>query len=291
MPDAWTRRQVVIGGVVFLLTGCAERSTSTSAAASARPRGPAIPPYDLGPAPQPAGLWYQVQVGDSLVGISERSGVSLEAIVTANQLASGDLTVGQQLWLPGALALAPTVPGSFPQEREPGQAPMHPGGYVLVRRSAWAVAPVRGNNVAMGSVTRITIHHTGEEPGLEGVPEIERLRRIEHYHQTSRHWAAIGYHYLVGRTGYVYEGRPVHYQGAHVSGQNEHNLGISVIGDFMTHLPEPAQLAALEHFLNDQRLRFQVGVHRVYGHRELGTSQCPGDRLYAWLRAYRARTA
>ncbi len=291
MTDALTRRQVLIGGAVLMLTGCVE-PTSTTRAPRQTPAGPGIPPFDLGPAPalEPAGLWYQVQPGDSLPAIAARSGVGLQAIIDANHLQGPELTNGQQLWLPGAGAMAMAAPaGPAPGvAEEPPQ--VSSGGYVMVPRSAWAVAGVRGNNLPMNGVTRITIHHTGEEH-VDSVSELELLRRIEHFHQTSRNWSAIGYHYLVGRTGNVYEGRPVHYQGAHVKYQNEHNLGISVIGDFMHVMPAPAQLAALGHFLEDQRGRFHVGKHRVYGHRELGVSECPGDRLFSWVQRYRTLAA
>ncbi len=294
MTDSLTRRQVVIGGVVLFLGGCAEssRQAPDNGNGYTKASGPRIPPYDLGGTSSPStGAWYEVQAGDSMEGISTRSGVAVDTILSANDLASARVTIGQRLWLPGASGIgAPAAPIAEPHpgETEPVPAEAPNGGYRLMPRAAWAVAAVRGNNVAMDGVSRITIHHTGEEPGLEGVPEVERLRRIEHYHQFGRHWSAIGYHYLVGRTGMVYEGRPVRYQGAHVRSNNEHNLGISVIGDFMRVMPAPAQLSALHAFLDDQRSRFHVGMHRVYGHRELGMSECPGDMLFSWLRRYRA---
>jgi hypothetical protein len=76
----------------------------------------------------------------------------------------------------------------------------------------------------------------------------------------------------------------VHYQGAHVSSENEHNLGISMVGDFQNRLPNAEQLAVLAKFLNDQRTRFRVGKSRVYGHRDLNKSICPGEALYTWLK-------
>jgi N-acetylmuramoyl-L-alanine amidase len=190
----------------------------------------------------------------------------------------------------------PQVPGS-PQSSGPVAGPDGPveprpvdlprpvsGGYVIVPRSAWTTRPVGGNNYAMNGITRITVHHTGEHEGLIGLPDIEVVRRIENYHRNGRHWPAIGYHYLIGKDGRVYEGRPVHYQGAHVSSENEHNLGISMVGDFQNRLPNAEQLAVLAKFLNDQRTRFRVGKSRVYGHRDLNKSICPGEALYTWLK-------
>jgi LysM repeat protein len=292
MPEPLTRREVLIGGAVLLVAGC----TSGHRNVARDDDGQTPPPYDLGPTTRTSqasgGLWYDVAAGDTLSSISRRSGVEVDAIVASNQLSSAQLSPGQRLWLPGASGLGadPLARQLGPQEPVEADAPAGPvhGGYQLVRRAEWTSVGVRGNNVAMDGVSRITVHHTGEHPGLEGVPEVEVLRRVEHYHQVERGWCAIGYHYVVGKGGRVYEGRPVKYQGAHVSGANEHNLGISVVGDYMRRLPNPAQLAALDAFLTEQRMRFRVGKSRVYGHRELGQSQCPGDALFAWVKQYRA---
>lgn len=243
-------------------------------------------------APQPrpgdgTGAWYTVAPGDTLTAIAERSGVAVERIAEANRLDSPMLRPGQRLWLPGArLAPAPPPPAAPSAAPEPS-APAA-GSYILVPRSAWTHEPVGPNHVLMGKVTKITIHHTDEHGGMEGMSDIEIIRRIEHYHRTQKRWAAIGYHYLIGRDGRVYEGRPAKYQGAHC-GKNEHNLGISVIGDFHRKLPNERQLRALEAFLDDQRARYGIPRHMVFGHRDIKPTICPGDALYAWVRAYAGR--
>ncbi|MBA2480195.1 MAG: N-acetylmuramoyl-L-alanine amidase [Planctomycetes bacterium] len=285
MVDELTRRGLLVGGAVLFITGCS-RTARTSAGATAQPT---FPPY-AGSLRTPAveGLWYRVAAGDTLASISRRSGVEVGEIARANGLTDAALKPGTPLWLPGATTIAATAGVEDPEDAAPPARARRPGTYELVERSGWTDNPVRKNNYRMNGVKRITIHHTGEHPGLEGIPEIEVLRRIERYHQNERKWAAIGYHYLVGKSGTVYEGRPAKYQGAHVSGANEHNLGISVVGDFMRKLPNPEQLAALDAFLTDTRERFSVPKSRVFGHRELGKSDCCGDALFRWIQTYRA---
>lgn len=243
-----------------------------------------------------------VQVGDTLASISQRSGIAAQTIVDINQLDSRVVSPGRSLWLPGVANIAPAsasaarepvvaeAPDTIPEpqgepEPPPRDLPEAPAnGYVLVPRSSWTKAAVGSRNQAMGGVQRITIHHTDEHAGTAGLADIELIRRIENYHRNGRKWCAIGYHYIVGKDGRVYEGRPARYQGAHVLSENENNLGISIVGDFQSHLPNARQLAALRAFLDDMRDKYRVSKRGVYGHRDLNKSICPGDALYAWLK-------
>ena len=296
MDEKLSRRALMVAGLAFLITGCRTRGSGGGqpAAASAAPRAVRTPPRPA------SGQWYEVAAGDSLAGISRRSGIPLGTIVNANGgIRSSDLRPGVRLWLPGAtpqqvqaVVAGRRKPGEPAQdderdEPEPEPAP-EPHNLVIVPRSAWTDRPVGPNRNPMNGVRRITIHHTGEHPGLEGVPQMEVLRRIERYHREERKWCAIGYHYIIGKDGKIYEGRPAKYQGAHVLSANEHNLGISVDGDFMRRLPNPRQLRALETFLDDRRRTYRLAKKQVFGHRDLNQSLCPGDALYGWLKRYRA---
>ena len=282
------RRQLILAGSALALSGCVQRSSQ-----SGRVDGQ-------------GGIWYVVAEGDSLSSLSRRSGLSIDAIIDANGITSSRLVINSRVWLPKVLALHPDPLGPVDNgslavtdappvtaaenvndhERIP---PPMDGGYVLVPRSAWTTQRLASNNQLMGRVTRITVHHTGEEGDMASMTDIDVIRLIERYHRERRHWAAIGYHYIVGRDAKIYEGRPANYQGAHGSTENANNLGVSVIGDFQTKLPTPRQLAALRAFLNDERAKYQVGRPHVFGHRELHASICPGDALFGWLKGtYRA---
>ncbi len=293
MNEHLTRRALVVTGATLLLCGCARKPQRSVYSDPSAHTDDVSADYVRAPAPVAAagedGIWYAVKPGDTLHGIARRSGLISDDIRVANRLTGTELKPGQKLWLPGIDSIAPPVERGQPEvqvEDTPAS-----GTYELVPRSKWTRVKVGKNNNPMNGVLRITVHHTGEHAGMEGLPETDVIRRIESYHRNGRRWAAIGYHYLVGKNGHVYEGRPVHYQGAHVSGANEHNVGISVIGDFMTKAPSGKQLSALRAFVDDQRVRFKVSRAKVYGHRDLGASECPGNALYAWLGRYKAGKA
>lgn len=157
--------------------------------------------------------------------------------------------------------------------------------FTLVPRAAWGAEPLKGNHDPMGTVERITLHHTDEHSGMRGRSDLEVVHAIQAYHRDNLGWADIGYHYLVGRDGRIYEGRSVSAQGAHAGGvNNKNNLGVSVIGNFNAALPPPAQLAAVSAFLADRRNAYGLSSAALLGHRDFGPTECPGDALYAWLK-------
>jgi len=140
----------------------------------------------------------------------------------------------------------------------------------------------------MGRISRMTLHHTAALPGQDRLSDAELVRGIQRFHRDRRGWADIGYHWLIGFDGNVYQGRVTSAQGAHAgAGHNAHNLGISVLGDFTKVLPARRQLRTVQIFLDRQLARYAIPIERLYGHRDFKPTQCPGDRLYAWLQAYK----
>ena len=286
MTKSCTRRQVLIAGAALALVGCGNRHRGLL-----EPNAPA--PYAPQP-PMPAvatprgGTMFIVKPGDTLSSISRRSGLSVSQIAKANKLDSTVILPGQRLWLPNVHTLRDDpVAERIDRAREARERALA-GHYDVIPRSNWAEKPMRKNRTPMDGIKRITVHHTGEHKGMVGLSDKEVVQQIERYHRDNRKWSSIGYHFVIGRDGNVFEGRPLQYQGAHVSSHNPHNLGISCIGDFDTHMPTTRQLGTLLAFLTDQRSRFGVSLKHVYGHKDLGPTICPGRKLYAWLKDYKA---
>lgn len=273
----WARRQVVqaaLAGTALLVAGCGGRQ-------SAAPRST-------------GGVHYRVAAGDTLADIARRAGVSIISICDANGLRDGRLVEGQLLWLPGAGSMAPAQAAApvcaAPKPAAPAASTGTP--YRLVTRTQWGARSMRANNDPMARINRLTVHHTGVIAGMGPGRDVETVRRIQSMHQDDRGFADIGYHYIIGIDGAVYQGRPEHIQGAHAKGANNiGNLGVSLIGDFSGRMPSSAQMSTLQAVLRHQQQRLAIPMARVYGHRELGQTVCPGDRLFAWLERYRRGAA
>lgn len=153
---------------------------------------------------------------------------------------------------------------------------------VAAPRSAWGARPRHCD--ATHEPQRLTIHHT-ETPQNDPLSTPARLRQIQSYHVDVRGWCDVGYHFLVGRDGVAYVGRPEDRVGAHAGGANRDNLGVAFVGNYRNStLPEP-MLAAGARLLRAIADSHGIPLDRaaVKAHRERNQTDCPGQALYGQL--------
>ena len=160
---------------------------------------------------------------------------------------------------------------------------------IVKRRREWTNRTIRPWRLrAAGLFDRITVHHTGN--GIPAVTDegeiIRRLDGILTAHM-DRNYGDLGYHFVVDYTGRVWEGRSLAYEGAHVSYQNERNIGVMLLGNFEKQRPSSAQSWTCEALLERLRSEYRIKKHRIYGHRDLGQSVCPGKNLYSLVIRWR----
>jgi len=167
---------------------------------------------------------------------------------------------------------------------KPAAAPV-----IVVPRTDWTTARPNLKQIAlMDGIARITVHHTAGQMQTDAWrPTAGELEAIREFHSGAeskdRHWADIAYHFAVDRAGRVWQARPLAYQGAHVKGHNEHNLGIVLLGNFEVQSPAAAQLTALSLFVGFLRTLYNVPLGQVFTHGELGMTSCPGKSLQAFM--------
>jgi len=133
----------------------------------------------------------------------------------------------------------------------------------------------------MGRISRLTIHHEGWTPvwfsdARQTGERIEQVRRI---HVRDRGWGDIGYHYIIDRAGRVWQGRDPRFQGAHVGGANEHNLGVMLLGNFDRQRPSDAQFDTMVRTVHALTRQYGIDARQVYTHQELRPTACPGKAL------------
>ena len=131
--------------------------------------------------------------------------------------------------------------------------------------------------------TWVTHWTTGDALGVRDTASW--TKRIYDFHTGTRGWADIGYNYLVDRFGNVFVGRGRYRVGAHAQGHNTNSMGVAYLGGHdrdITSKGKLAMLGLLEWF-DDSGIA--IADNRLFGHRDLGSTSCPGQRLHSWTRA------
>jgi len=97
----------------------------------------------------------------------------------------------------------------------------------------------------------------------------------------------IGYSFLIGEDGRVYEGRTWGVVGAHTKGYNSRAYGFSVIGNFMNRAPNQAALDALQGIIDcGVELGHLDTDYELFGHRDVKSTECPGKFLYSIIQGW-----
>jgi hypothetical protein len=126
----------------------------------------------------------------------------------------------------------------------------------------------------------VVIHHSGSQSS----DDRRSLLDIQLTHRINRGWADIGYHYVVGKNGDIYEGRDLHVRGTHVEDYNTGSVGVCLLGDFDRESPTNAQIGTAIGLV--QWLARLLKLTHLAGHRNFNpTTQCPGNTLVPYLQA------
>lgn len=170
---------------------------------------------------------------------------------------------------------------------------------------------------------KLIVHHTA---GANDDPDpAATIRSIYYYHAVTQNWGDIGYNFLVDESGRVYEGRYSRsypagtypsgdnaagegVTGAHTGGWNSGTVGVALLGTLTSRDATPAARDALTSFLAWEAERNGLdpkatttfvnpvsGATRttpnIAGHRDYGSTECPGGTFYATLPALRTAVA
>ena len=97
----------------------------------------------------------------------------------------------------------------------------------------------------------------------------------------SNGWSDIGYNFVVGEDGNAYEGRGWENLGAHAGGANTGSVGICVLGDFTSGVPNAAAQARVRELIScGVSAGYLTSSYKLCGHRDVGATACPGDSFY-----------
>jgi hypothetical protein len=133
----------------------------------------------------------------------------------------------------------------------------------------------------------IVLHHSATAGG--SVASIDAVHRRQK-DADGKPWLGIGYHFVVGNGRSMSDGeiQPTfrwqqQLPGAHAGrrAENEHGIGICLIGNFDVTAPTAKQLAAVRELVRTLAARYAIPRERVVRHQDITTTLCPG-RLFPW---------
>lgn len=159
----------------------------------------------------------------------------------------------------------------------------------VLSRAQWKARPAK-SGYTKHSPQRIIVHHS-YLPSQAQYSGAATIRGIQNYHMddADTKWADIGYHFLIGPDGVIYEGRPETVVGAHCS-PNTNAVGICLIGDYdngkdeLTAASEQSLLKLMSWLASNYRIDPKTNV---FGHCDFSSKSCPGTTVYANLPGYK----
>jgi N-acetylmuramoyl-L-alanine amidase. len=104
----------------------------------------------------------------------------------------------------------------------------------IITREEWGARPPVStpSNMTL-PVPYAVVHHGGINSYCTTQDQCAAIvRSYQNYHIDDNKWNDIGYNFVVGEDGNVYEGRGWGYVGAHAPNYNSRSIGICIIGDF-----------------------------------------------------------
>ncbi|GFS32467.1 peptidoglycan recognition protein 1 [Nephila pilipes] len=151
----------------------------------------------------------------------------------------------------------------------------------IVSRAQWGARNVKSSGTMALPVSHVFIHHTAGATCNNKDTCSKITRQTQNYHLDTRKWADIGYSFLVGGDGRIYEGRGWKAIGAHTYGYNSKAIGISFMGNFDKVAPSAAMLNAARNLIDcGVQKKFISASRQIHGHRDAKCTACPGAALY-----------
>ncbi|XP_069841689.1 peptidoglycan-recognition protein SC2-like [Dendropsophus ebraccatus] len=157
----------------------------------------------------------------------------------------------------------------------------------ILTKSQWGGRAPSCRSAMVTPVSYVVIHHTEGNDCFSRAICTTQAKSIQSYHMDGNGWCDIGYNFLVGGDGFIYEGRGWTTIGAHSPIYNPISIGIGFIGSFTSSNPTIAAQNAAKSLIS-------CGVSRGYikpsyilkGHRNTAATDCPGNTFYNTIRTW-----
>lgn len=191
----------------------------------------------------------------------------------------------------------------------------------VISRAAWGAPAQRCTPSVASTLVGAVVHHTaGPNTYANQAEAMQQIRNDAVYHISKLGWCDIGYNFIVDKFGYIYEGRARSLTqavvGAHAGGFNTGTVGVSMLGTYGATPPAATQRSVAQIIgwrlgsygvdpktsmtyragggtpgSGQKYFNRNVALPRVFGHRDVWFTACPGNGGYSALPYIRARAS
>lgn len=150
----------------------------------------------------------------------------------------------------------------------------------IIARSVWGASSTSLPPASMSlPATAVYIHHSATPVTNNLYADMRHIERVG-----IQRFGYISYSYVIHpRDGEILEGAGIR-RGAHTAQRNSTSFGICWAGDYNVRAAKVQQIEAtrwlIDHLIDRGRL---LPNAKIYGHRDVGSTACPGDNLYKML--------
>ncbi|XP_036129456.1 peptidoglycan recognition protein 3-like [Molossus molossus] len=220
--------------------------------------------------------YNSISLGLAFFGTKEGSSPSQAALSAAEDLIFYAIRKGhlspryiQPLLLKEEVCLTHQQPG-MPRKACPN----------IIPRSAWEARETYCPKMNLPAKYVIIVHTAGTPCNTPMDCQV-RVRDTQSYHMDKVNFCDVGYNFLVGQDGGVYEGVGWHTQGAHTYGYNDIALGIAFMGNFVEKPPNAAALEAAQTLIQCAVGEgYLTPSYLLVGHSDVSATLSPGKALY-----------
>lgn len=165
----------------------------------------------------------------------------------------------------------------------------------IVSRQAWGAKPAITARMRRHKISGLMLHHTS----VRQQPRVSLERKMRGLQDFSMRpgrvgkrrkpiWGDVPYHFYIGVSGRVAEGRSLEYAGDTNTHYNTDGwIQVVVEGDFKKNHPTVAQIASLTQLFRQLRSKYGIPTSRIAGHNDLASTDCPGPHLKTYLPSLR----
>ncbi|MGI8908190.1 MAG: peptidoglycan recognition protein family protein [Candidatus Sumerlaeaceae bacterium] len=129
-------------------------------------------------------------------------------------------------------------------------------------------------------IDKLTLHHSATTH-LAGDDLTTKLRNMQIWGEKDRNWFDVPYHFFIDIDGGIFEARNFHYMGdTNTRYDPRGHFLINCFGNYSKVEPNKKQLESIAKLMAWAAAEFRINPLKIYGHRDLAQTSCPGDNLY-----------